>query len=79
MKAVKAQLDRAFAFLTDCFGDGQEIILFMSALTRLERGMDFICLHGCEPYLRCSRRLLYREREQSLRDACREALGDDLL
>ena len=79
VKAVKAQLDRAFAFLTDCFGDGQEIILFMSALTRLERGMDFICLHGCEPYLRCSRRLLYREREQSLRDACREALGDDLL
>ena len=79
VNTIRNMLDRGFAFLTACFGGGQEMILFVSALTRLERAMDFICLHGCEPYLRCSRALLYREREQSLRDACREALGDDLL
>lgn len=76
VNVIKAMLDRGFAFLTACFGDGQEMILFVSALTRLDRAMDFICLHGCEPYLRYSRKLLYQEREQSLRDACREALGD---
>ncbi len=70
------QLERAFAFLADCFGGGQEMILFVSALTRMEQAMDFISRHGCEAYLAYSRKLLYREREQELRDACAGALGD---
>ena len=76
METVKRQLDRAFAFLADCFGEGQEMILFVSALTRMDRAMDFIPLHGCEAYLRYSRKLLYREREQELRDACAGALEE---
>ena len=36
--------------------------------------MDFISLHGCEPYLEYSQKLLYQEREQALRDACEEVL-----
>lgn len=75
VNTIRNMLDRGFAFLTACFGDGQEMILFVSALTRLERAMDFICLHGCEPYLRCSRKLLYQERERCLRDACTELLA----
>lgn len=75
-KAVKAMLDHGFAFLTDCFGDGQEMILFVSALTRLEQAMDFICRHGCESYLHYSQKLLYREREASLRTACIEYLAE---
>lgn len=76
VEAVKAQLHRAFAFLEDCFGDGQEMILFVSALTRLDRAMDFISLHGCGPYLEHSRKLLYQEREAVLRAACAETLAE---
>lgn len=74
VEETRAWLDRAFAFLGDCFGEGQEMILFVSALTRTEQAMDFISLHGCRPYLTYSRKLLYREREQALQDACAEML-----
>jgi DNA polymerase III delta prime subunit len=74
VEKTKALLDRAFGFLADCFGDGQEMVLFVSTLTYMDEAMDFISLHGCEPYLRYSERLLYREREQTLRSACRELL-----
>lgn len=72
---TSAQLDRSFAFLADCFGDGQEMILFVSALTRMDRAMDFISLHGCGAYLIYSQKLLYREREQQLLEVCAEMLG----
>lgn len=78
VEELNGLLERGFAFLAGCFGGGQEMILFVSALTRLDRAMDFICRHGCEPYLRCSRKLLYQEREQTLRRACAEALGEPL-
>ena len=74
VQEMKGWLDRAFAFLVDCFGNGQEMILFVSALTRMDRAMDFISLHGCEPYLEYSQKLLYQEREQALRGACEEVL-----
>lgn len=68
--AVQAQLDRAFRFLTQCFGEGQEMILFISGLTRNEAAMTFISLHGCDAYLQRSEALLYRRREQALQEAC---------
>ncbi|MBD5169567.1 MAG: AAA family ATPase [Oscillibacter sp.] len=74
VQEVKDRLNRAFAFLADCFGNGQEMILFVSALTRMDQAMDFISLHGCGPYLEYSQKLLYQEREQALRDACTEIL-----
>ena len=74
---VGAQLNRAFAFLEECFGDGQEMILFVSALARLDRAMDFVAVHGCEPFLKYGKRLIFQEREAELREACREVLGTD--
>ncbi len=75
VEVVKNQLNRAFAFLVDCFGGGQKMSLFVSALTRMDRAMDFISLHGCGPYLEYSQKLLYQEREQELRDTCSEFSG----
>lgn len=77
VERVGMRLERAFAFLADCFGDGQEMILFVSALTRMEQGMDFISLHGCGPYLRYSQKLLYREREAELQGICAEMLEEN--
>lgn len=72
---VSGQLDRAFRFLEQCFGDGQEMVLFISALTRMDRAMVFISLHGCEAYLRHSGVMLYQERETALREACADVLN----
>ena len=69
--SVQASLDRAFRFLEQCFGEGQEMVLFVSGLTRNEAAMDFISLHGCDAYLRRSGALLYRQRERELQEACR--------
>lgn len=69
---IAGQIDRAFTFLEAC-GE-QEMVQFVSALTRTERAMAFLTRHGSAAYLRWSEVLLYREREQALQAAC-----DDLL
>ena len=72
---ASGQLDRAFHFLERCFGDGQEMVLFVSALTRMDRAMRFVSLHGCASYLRHSGVMLYQERETALREACMDVLN----
>ena len=65
-------LNHAFAFLEEAFGDGQEMVLFVTELSRNEKMMEYISTHGCEPYFRYSDRLLYRKREEELRKDCEE-------
>ena len=77
VEAVRVRLDRAFSFLAEAFGDGQEMVLFVSALTRCDGAMDFISRHGCGAYLQYSGKLLYREREAELRAACGAALEEE--
>lgn len=74
VEALQEQLNRAFEWLSACFGDGQEMVLFVSSLTRSPRAMDYIGRHGCEPYLRYSEALLYQKREMELQQACKELL-----
>ncbi len=69
---IGRQLQMAFHFLEDSFGDGQEMVLFVSGLTRNEQAMEFISVHGCEEFLRFSESLLYRKREEELKQACLE-------
>lgn len=75
VEEISGQLDRAFDFLERCFGEGQELVQFVSVLTRTERAMAFITRHGSAPYLRWSQALLYREREQELQAACADLLS----
>ncbi len=69
-------LDRAFSFLEDAFGDGQEMILFVTELSKNEKIMAYISSHGCEAYFRYSDLLLYRKREAELRKDCEELSTD---
>ena len=64
------RLDQAFRFVIDCFGEAQEMVLFVSGLTRNERAMDYISAHKCESYLHYSDMLLYRKRERELQQEC---------
>lgn len=57
-EALRHALSRVFAFVEDCFGREQEMILLVTGLTRNERAMDFIRLCGCPEYLDCAGVLL---------------------
>ncbi len=75
--ALQAELDRAFRFLKDCFQDEQEMLLFVTGLTQNEKAAQFIAAHGCDAYFQYSKRMLHREREKELRDACRDLLSTE--
>ena len=70
--AIQKELKNAFQFAFDSFGDGQEMILLVSALTRMPDALEYIRMHGCEVYLQYADRLMYRQRETELQQACRE-------
>ena len=72
---LKQQLDTAFRFAEDCFGDGQEMVLLVSDLARNPRAMRFISANGSQEFLRHSDALLYRQQEQALQEECRKLLS----
>lgn len=74
VQTLRAQLERAFAFLCDSFGEGQEMVLFVSGLTRSPRAMDYISRHGCPAYLQRSDVLLYKKQEAALQEVCQSML-----
>ena len=71
---LQQKLINAFDFMENAFGDGQEMVLFVTGLTGNERAVKFISVHGCQPYFRYSESLLYRKQERKLQEACMELL-----
>lgn len=63
---LSLELDHTFSFLEEAFGDGQEMVLFVTELSRNETLMEFIGSHGCEAFFRHSDKLLTRRREKEL-------------
>lgn len=72
VKEIGKQLERAFAFAQECFGDGQEMILLVSGLAGNRRCRDFISEHGCVPFLQYSSLLTDIKPREELLKACRE-------
>ena len=66
IQRVQNALAQSFQFLSDTFGDGQEMVLFVTGLSRNREGMDFITKHGCPAYFTYSKKLLFQEREKEL-------------
>lgn len=72
---LKSQLERAFSFVFDCFGEEQEMLLFVSGLTRNPKITEFIGEHGCSSYFLYSRLLLHLTPENELKNACEALLS----
>lgn len=72
--SIRKELENAFRFAADSFGQGQELVLLVSQLTRMPDALAFLSRHGCGVYLSCARTLLYHQREEELRRACMELL-----
>lgn len=59
-------LTNAFTFLAKCFGEGQEMVLFLSELSTDADAMGFVNECGNESYFKYNQLLLLDERRQSL-------------
>lgn len=79
IKSTSQKLENSFQWIADCFKDAQEMILFVSGLSKNEKAMSFIAAHGCDAYFQYSEKLLYHKREEELQNACRELLERDNL
>lgn len=53
------QLDNAFRFLEEAFGQGQELVLFVTELTACPDTSWFVETFGCDAYFRHNRELLF--------------------
>lgn len=71
---IHASLERAFTFVNDCFGAEQEMILFVSGLTRNQHVIRFIGEHGCDSYFMHSRLLMEQIPDEELQRTCAELL-----
>ena len=68
VKEADTSLTNAFRFISHVYGDGQEMVLFLTELSSGYYSLKFINEHGNEEYFRYNRMLLLRERRDALRD-----------
>ena len=61
-------LTNTFRFLSRVYGDGQEMVLFLTELAAGYYSLRFINEHGNDAYFRYNKMLLLRERRSALRD-----------
>lgn len=74
---VKDRMERAFSFVSEAYGQGQEMLLLVTCLTRNQRAMKFISAHGCEEFFRYSGELLLVRPEKELQEACKQLLKSE--
>lgn len=63
---TSGHLTNAFRFMAKCFGEGQEMVIFLSELSQDSRILQFINANGNEEYFRYNKLLLLDERRQQL-------------
>lgn len=60
------KLENAFRFCEDVFGEGQEMLIFVTELTSNRHCSGFIGKYGCEAYFRHNQELLFYERDREI-------------
>lgn len=60
------KLSNAFIFCEETFGEGQEILIFVTELTISSYGAHFISRWGCKEYFNHNKELLFHERQKEL-------------
>ena len=71
-------LSNVFKFSEEVFGDGQEMLLFVTDLTINFYAMRFISRYGCKEYFKHNKDLLLYERQQEISEVLEKLeLGDE--
>ena len=68
-------LTHAFEFLARVFGEGQEMVIFLSELSAGYYSLKFVSECGNDAYYKYNKLLLLKERTQELKDEAMELLG----
>ena len=66
IEKTKKSLANAFNFLEKVFGDGQEILVFVTELTLSQNTAQFISKNGCDEYYAHNKQLLFYERQKEI-------------
>ena len=69
-------LTNSFVFLSHTFGEGQEIVIFLSELTAGYYSLKFVSECGNEAYYKYNSLLLLKDRRQELRESIRETAAE---
>ncbi len=67
------ELDHAFRFLEETFGQGQELVVFVTELTACADTSWFVEVFGCDAYFRHNRELLYDDTRRRIQEDIRAA------
>ena len=73
IQKLQGELQNAFSFIKESFGENQEMLLFVTGITADKSMTSFIAGNGCPAYFEHSEMLLYNKEENELRKACLEA------
>ena len=63
-----AQFDNAFRFLEETFGQGQELVIFVTEITAGSATSWFVETFGCDAYFRHNRELLFDDTRHRIRE-----------
>lgn len=67
-QACGDQLERAFDFMEAAFGDGQEMVIFITELNSSWSCLHFLKEYGCKRYDAYNRQLLFEGQEKDIRE-----------
>lgn len=66
IRTAGAHLEHCFEFLLECFGEGQELVIFLTELSLNFYSMDYLSNYGNAAYDKYNKELLYQNRRQEL-------------
>lgn len=64
----------AFDFMEAAFGDGQEMVVFITELNVNYYSVRFIKENGCDPYYKYNKGLLFDERQEGILEQIKDAV-----
>ena len=70
---TSAQFDNAFRFLEQAFGQGQELVIFVTEITAGPDTSWFVENFGCDAYFRHNRELLFDDTRHRIREEIQAA------
>ena len=76
-KSCGAQMDNAFRFLEGTFGQGQELVIFVTEITAGPDTSWFVENFGCDAYFRHNRELLFDDTRRRIREEIAAARADE--
>ncbi len=65
---VTEEMNNAFRFVDEVFGDGQEMLILLTELTQNYYDARFISSYGCREYFKHNQSLLFYERDKEIMD-----------